>query len=78
MPVRQQKDYLLLLLHAQKPKVIYIADVKPLNMVTYLAVSRIFSGQVFVIRFYSNDRFFCLQLLKAIFSYGMIFGKMMQ
>lgn len=39
LPVNEQRVYQELLLHAQKPKVIYIADVKPMNVATYLAVS---------------------------------------
>lgn len=39
LPISEQRVYHQLLLHAQQPKVIFIADVKPLNMATYLAVS---------------------------------------
>lgn len=39
LPVHQQRVFHYLLVHAQQSKVIYIADVKPLNMVTYLSVS---------------------------------------
>lgn len=39
LSVKDRKIYLMLLLKAQRPQILYIAGLKPLNMETGLAVS---------------------------------------
>lgn len=46
LPLAEQKMYALLLVHAQEPKVFYLAGVKPLNMDTYTKVSSFYDSPI--------------------------------
>lgn len=76
LPVKSQKELVLMLHMAKKPKSINIGGVLPLNADTFLVVSHQHENQYiyyFWNRLFANHIYFVvLQLLKRIYSFAMV------